>query len=370
MNLNMPAVRSGGGFTDKFQIKAGENRIRVYPFAVPGEDELQLAAPEDVHFIDQIPHACLGKGCPMCAESSSKNDKRMRRTTKYRMAVVDVGKGGDTSKVLAWPAPSSAYKAIRQQCVNAQNDPDMTLEDILGNEGTDVIIVYDKNAQPQDMYSVSLRLKGSKTLEIGDDDIPNLCDEAMTPDDDMVSPQGGADDDNIIQFIDEDGNEVEGIDTGKVRKGKKVIDVDGKLVYVDPDSIVGGEEVNGTDDEDSAKEDETATEIPDGHIECIACEGSGKSSTGKVCRPCKGEGHIPKPEDETGDGEGDEYEFDDDEYNVVIDTDDGPIYAIDEGKTKKVKGRIHHVMKAYDEDGEDVEYVIPKSAVLARQSED
>jgi len=82
-------------------------------------------------------------------------------------------------------------------------------------------------------------------------------------------------------------------------------------------------------DEDEDLEDEDEEEIPKGmvKIKCIACGGSGKSSKGGVCSPCKGKGYKLVPAKKAPVVEDDD------------DDDDAPVAkkGKDKGKDKKVK---------------------------------
>jgi len=68
------------------------------------------------------------------------------------------------------------------------------------------------------------------------------------------------------------------------------------------------------DEDEDWDEEEDEEEIPEGNVECKACEGTGISSKGKTCRPCKGNGYHPAPEEE--ESEEDEDEDWDDEDDV------------------------------------------------------
>jgi len=92
------------------------------------------------------------------------------------------------------------------------------------------------------------------------------------------------------------------------------------------------EEDDEEDEEDEEDEDDEEDEIPSGMIVCPACEGSGTSSRGKTCRPCKGSGYIPAPEEEPGNNEtkcpfakGDEVIYDGDKGTVQSVNNDGVI---------------------------------------------
>jgi len=114
-----------------------------------------------------------------------------------------------------------------------------------------------------------------------------------------------------------EGEEPEGDDEEEVKskpkkKGEKKKPADKKAGKKKPEP----EEEEDWDDEDEEEEEEEK-EIPEGMIECIACEGSGKSSKGKKCTPCKGKGFIPEPEDEEEEEEEDWDEEDEEEEEEV-----------------------------------------------------
>ena len=71
------------------------------------------------------------------------------------------------------------------------------------------------------------------------------------------------------------------------------------------------------EDEDDEDEDDEEDEIPEGMIECVACEGSGKSSKGKKCVPCKGKGYLPDDEDEEEDFDDEDEDEDEDEEDDI-----------------------------------------------------
>lgn len=50
--------------------------------------------------------------------------------------------------------------------------------------------------------------------------------------------------------------------------------------------------------EEAAEEEEEELTIPDGMVACIACQGSGTSTSGRRCRGCKGEGFVDAPEED------------------------------------------------------------------------
>ena len=77
------------------------------------------------------------------------------------------------------------------------------------------------------------------------------------------------------------------------------------------------------EDEDDWDDDDDEDEIPEGMFECKACSGSGKSSKGKKCTPCKGTGYHPEPEEEDdSDEDEDDWYEDGDEEGDTDDDDD------------------------------------------------
>ena len=121
-----------------------------FPFDHDGDG--QLAAYHRMHFTDAGP---VPYSPEIEEEARRKNDKRMKAVHRYSLAVVDTDE--DPTKVLRYDAPTTVYRAIHA----ILNEDEVDAEDYLCNDGNDFIIKHDKNQQPQNQYTVTLRLKGS-----------------------------------------------------------------------------------------------------------------------------------------------------------------------------------------------------------------
>ena len=234
--LNMPAPKSGGGFTERFRFSKSKHNIRVFPFVHEGEST--LAAINVIHFIGNVPESCSGTGCPHCAEFKATKNRDLRPTTRYPMLVVDLD--NVEAGVQKLDSPASVYKAIYK--ILQSDNPD----EILGNEGVDFIVDYDKSAQPSDMYAVNLRRKGSVVLDVEGDDLSDLIAEVTDSrerDGAVAHNEPGVtgaavDGDKAVKFMLE-GQEVVGEDTGRRNAaGKWIVEYEGRLIFVAPDDIV------------------------------------------------------------------------------------------------------------------------------------
>ncbi len=254
--LNMPAPKAGGGgYTDRLVMQEGKNVIRVFPMEHNGDSF--LAVPDVVvHFENGNgkPVPCLGKDCPMCHEAARTKDRKLRSVTRYPMAVHAISPEHDGDKrIVKYDAPSSVYAAIYSLVV--ENG-----EEILGNEGLDIIINYDKKKQGTDKYKVTLKAKGCDELDIEESEIPDLIAEwesdksagGVTVDEEpeAAEPEGGD-----VVFLTAKGKEMEGTFTGVMQGGKYVIEADGQTYTVPADRIVFGIETGESEEE----EEETPT---------------------------------------------------------------------------------------------------------------
>ena len=226
MKLNIPKVSSGGGFTDRYRTTKAKNLIRVFPFQ--HGKEMHLAITEYLHFVDNVPQPCQGSGCAICEEAQATKNKRLRKITKYKMAVVDID--GDDSVVLCYDAPTTVYRGILRII---EDDPD----EYIGNNGIDMIVHYDKSADPGSMYAVNPRIKGSAKLKINKKDIPDLIEELRSDNAPLVV-DNDADPRPLVKFKDKSGNVIEGRDTGKLKNKKMVIEADGRLIQVAKKDII------------------------------------------------------------------------------------------------------------------------------------
>ena len=231
MTLKMLKPRQGGGFTEKFRLTQPKHVIRVYPFKHGEEDN--LAALDFMHFggPGEPPSPCLGSGCPICLQANKTANKRLRKVTRYPMLVVDIE--SDTSKLIRFDAPASVYKQIYSILEEG------SAEDYLGDSGMDFIIKTNAGSQPSDRYNVTLRVKGSAVLEIGDATI------------------------DLIEEVEHDREPIA--------------------------------------DEETVEEEEGVVETE--VVTCPACKGKGKNSKGGKCVPCQGSGKIevdPTTDDSTG----------------------------------------------------------------------
>ena len=248
LQLKMPTP-SAGGFTTSFKLKEPKHVLRVFSFKHKGEDH--LAGVQHLHFVDKHRMPCSMKpDCPICAQAKAEDNKDLRRNTKYPMAIVDIE--NDESVVLRFDAPASVYKAIH----DAMKDQDPA--DFIGNNGVDFIINTNTKALPQDYYKVTARLKGSKTLEIDEDAIPDVIEEAerdtanmaSSDDFDPAKLEGGRpaveevtdDDAKTVVFKDSKGKKVTGTYNGKKRDGKFMIESDGRLNMVELKQVISGKE--------------------------------------------------------------------------------------------------------------------------------
>lgn len=240
LKLNKPMPMSGGGFTDSFKFTKAKHYLRVFPY--PHGGELNLALVNKIHFMeDKHVVPCTGKNCVACAECEATGNKRLRCVTRYVMLVCDTE--GDTTKVQRLDAPSSVYKQIFN--LMQEGEP----EDWVGNNGTDFIVAYNKNAQPADMYSVTPRMKGSPKLKIDDADLPDLTEEIanensrkIAGDDQGKGDKVKADDEKKvkIRFKDSKGKVRSGVFTGRKVGKKLVCEVDGALMQVSENQVIGG----------------------------------------------------------------------------------------------------------------------------------
>lgn len=256
--LNMPAPKAGGsgGFTDRLVLQAGKNVIRVYPIT-HGDDSFLAVPNVVVHFENGNgkPIPCLGKDCPMCHEAAKTKDRKLRNVTRYPMAVFAIEPEHDGEKrVVKYDAPSSVYAAIYS--LVTENG-----EEILGNEGLDIIINYDKKKQGTEMYKVTLKAKGCAELDIADGEIPDLVAEwendkgaggVTVEEEPEVADADGGD----VVFKTARGVEMEGTFTGVMQGGKYVIEADGQTYTVPADRIVSGIEVESADEDEEQEEEE------------------------------------------------------------------------------------------------------------------
>lgn len=186
MSLNLDRIRqrqketaSSGKSGNFFKAVEGKNTIRVFTFnhKVTKEDIAQGLFPKDklgkvVSELDRpVTRFFEGKGKPFL--SGGKDDPRMvayekamkkagkdkeaqqeaRKIgprTSYFLNVVDTS--SETPVMTEYACPKTVYNAILDYVL----DPEYG-EDVLGCEGRDFIITFDKSKQGSEMYSVKLR---------------------------------------------------------------------------------------------------------------------------------------------------------------------------------------------------------------------
>lgn len=230
MEVEIPDVVSGGGSGDYWKRTGSKHTLRFFPFR-DSNGKLKLAVSESTHFVNNTPHDCEGPGCAYCKEAADTKNRRLRAVHRMRLLVIDMD--AEEQKLQPYDCPTSVYKKLKGFCDEA-GDP----AEILGNEGVDFVLKYDGDAQPSSQYQLIPKLKGSEVLDISDDDLPNLEDESAFAQseeetEEAVEPAG-----ETCVFKDSKNKEIQGLWTGKQKKGKYVIEANGRLWTVAPENVV------------------------------------------------------------------------------------------------------------------------------------
>lgn len=157
-------ARMAGGF---WRPKEGKNRIRIVPWKLPSGEEL-VDIEEAVHFHGGPPVPCEGDGCILCQEaaelagSDNKREKdqgkRMKAKVQYNMQIVDRTDPNDKVKLVRWAAPSTAY--VGATGIIADEEEYGKVLDL--KTGRDLIIEFDKSADPASMYQVRAAASSSE----------------------------------------------------------------------------------------------------------------------------------------------------------------------------------------------------------------
>lgn len=285
---------SSGGF---FRFKNGRNKIRVFSFkhkvvdldfkkgfykkgeAKIGEKFDEIDREVLRHFTEEGVINCLLTDCKYCdesnqyLESSKKSDKKIgtqlsaRRAFYVNMIDIDNQEAGIQLGCIT----SSVYNVI----LSYVTDPEFG-EDILGYNGRDFVVDFDKNLDPSKMYTVKIRdaerceelsedlqdtvtdLFRCEALEAGWSSNENLSESEGTGEDDQDKvdrKKSAKKDDEDLQ--DDESTEEDG---GKLpwEKGEAGIKEGASVEFVDE-----GETLEGIIDDINTKDEEAAVKVGD-----------------------------------------------------------------------------------------------------------
>jgi len=169
----------------------------VRPTPDIGDVRWELELPIAIHFGADGTFPCpkfgrKGKTCEQCdkaydlLKSKDKGDQREGRDLKatYRYVLVVVDTEEPDRGFQMWECPTNAYAQI-----TAIVQDDEFGEDVLGNEGRDFIVDFDKNKDPALMYQLRLRdANKSDTLSTNEDAAPDPYESAEWIPEDVGRP--------------------------------------------------------------------------------------------------------------------------------------------------------------------------------------
>ena len=210
--------------------------VRVFPF--PSGDGQAIAEEFNYHWILKRTTPCMGAGCPHCKMAAETGDKEMRARTKYKMALCDTT--DHPAFAYVYEVTTTVYKGIYGVLQEVGVDD---IESVIGNNGKDIIVTFDRGQPPSSQYSVMPSMKKSTPLNAVVDmaaqaERPMSAEDALDAAARGDPPPPTASGDKTNCEVTTTNGKARGLWNGKKgKKGELIIEIDGRLQLFAPDKV-------------------------------------------------------------------------------------------------------------------------------------